>query len=57
MLLMALLLSTVVSAARFTIDQKTQSIRDLEGRHTIFHGVNAVYKVAPYISEESAFDS
>jgi len=31
------------------VDPKTRSIRDPEGRHIIFHGVNVVYKEPPYL--------
>jgi endoglycosylceramidase len=44
------------TAPRFYIDKETQTIRDFDGRHTIFHGVNAVYKVAPYIPESDHQD-
>jgi hypothetical protein len=30
------------------VDPLTRAIRDPEGRHLIFHGVNVVYKMAPY---------
>ena len=33
----------------FYIDTKTRSIRDSENRHLIMHGVNVVYKEAPYL--------
>ena len=31
------------------VDPSTRAIRDPEGRHLIFHGVNVVYKLPPYI--------
>ena len=30
---------------------------DSEGRQVLFHGVNAVYKVAPFIPSDGAFDA
>lgn len=32
-------------------------MRDSEGRHTIFHGVNVVYKIPPYIPDSQVYDS
>ena len=55
--LFSIVLGTFVHASKFYIDPTTQTIRDSQGRHTILHGVNAVYKVAPYISLGSVFDS
>lgn len=43
--------------AKVTIDSKNRVIRDSENRHTIFHGVNMVYKVAPYIPDQDVWDS
>ena len=34
------------------IDPHTRSVRDAHHRHIIFHGVNVVYKVPPYIPDE-----
>jgi hypothetical protein len=31
------------------VDTKNRVFRDSAGRHLIFHGVNVVYKVDPYI--------
>ena len=31
------------------VDSKTRSIRDKFGRHLLFHGVNVVYKLPPYL--------
>jgi endoglycosylceramidase len=39
------------------VDPSERAIRDPEGRHVIFHGVNVVYKVAPYIPESDRYDS
>jgi endoglycosylceramidase len=41
----------------FTIDSKERVMRDSEGRHTIFHGVNVVYKIPPYIPDSQVYDS
>ena len=32
-------------------------IRDKDHRHVLFHGVNVVYKVAPYIPEQDIYDA
>jgi len=32
-------------------------VRDQHGRQVIYHGVNVVYKIAPYIPIEDHFDS
>ena len=39
------------------VDSTERVIRDKEDRHVIFHGVNVVYKVAPYIPDEQIYDS
>jgi len=39
------------------IDPEDRVIRDKDQRHVLFHGVNVVYKVAPYIPESDIFDS
>ena len=31
------------------VDPATRTIRDAKGRQVLFHGVNAIYKEAPYI--------
>ena len=31
------------------VDPSTRTIRDAKGRQVLFHGVNAIYKEAPYI--------
>lgn len=40
----------------FTIDPAIRGFRDRFGRHTIFHGVNVVYKIDPYIPTDGVFD-
>ena len=51
---------TMIAAAsnpnRIWIDHNNRVMRDAEGRHTIHHGVNVVFKVAPYIPDVDAFD-
>ena len=39
-----------------SIDPSSRQLRDSSGRSVIFHGVNVVYKVAPYIPQDNAFD-
>ena len=39
------------------IDSENRSFVDAFGRQVIFHGVNVVYKVDPYIPSTGAFDS
>jgi hypothetical protein len=34
------------------IDPSKRAVRDASGRHVIFHGVNVVYKIPPYIPSE-----
>ena len=36
---------------RVYVDPKTEVIRDKEGRQLLFHGVNAIYKIHPYIPD------
>jgi endoglycosylceramidase len=45
----ACLMLGLACASQITIDSSTRQLRDSEGRSVIFHGVNVVYKVAPYI--------
>ena len=33
------------------VDPETEVLRDKEGRQVIFHGVNAIYKMHPYIPD------
>jgi endoglycosylceramidase len=39
------------------VDPSVRAIRDNHDRHTVFHGVNVVYKVKPYIPDLNNFDS
>ena len=38
------------------VNNKTRMLEDAQGRSVIFHGVNVVYKVAPYIPSNGTFD-
>jgi endoglycosylceramidase len=51
------LMAVSADTSKMTIDIKERVMRDTKGRHTIFHGVNVVYKIAPYIPERQAFDA
>ena len=42
---------------RVWIDPYDRVMKDAHDRHIIFHGVNVVYKVAPYIPDDQTFDS
>ena len=43
-------------ANRLRVDPETRFLVDSFGRTTLLHGVNAIYKVDPYIPSEGAFD-
>ena len=49
------LLATTTLAMGVKIDTGKQLFRDAKGRHLIFHGVNAVYKMDPYIPSSGNF--
>ncbi len=49
--------SIIAQEAPFTINPNTRQIVDKHGRSVIFHGVNVVYKVDPYIPILDKFDS
>ena len=42
--------------ARIAVNPQTKSLVDEYGRNVLFHGVNIVYKVAPYIPTDGEFD-
>jgi len=42
--------------ARITVNPQTKSLVDEYGRNVLFHGVNVVFKVAPYIPSDGEFD-
>jgi hypothetical protein len=44
------------TALGITIDPTTRTFRDDSGRAILFHGVNVVYKVDPYIPSNGSFD-
>ena len=46
-----------VDSLRVKIDPSTRTFKDADGRQVLFHGVNVVYKVDPYIPSEGEFDS
>jgi hypothetical protein len=49
--------SVVAIKGSTVIDPSTRMIRDADGAAVIFHGVNVVYKVDPYIPSDGDFDS
>ena len=54
---LALLYSSVFAQkGRISIDPKSRQMKDASGRSVIFHGVNIVYKVDPYIPDTQNFD-
>lgn len=42
--------------ARIAVSPQTMSLVDEYGRNILFHGVNVVYKIAPYIPSDGDFD-
>ena len=52
--IISLLVSTIMASSMVTIDQDRQ-FRDANGRHILFHGVNVVYKEAPFIPNREEF--
>ena len=42
---------------RIDIDSANRTFIDINGRQVMFHGVNVVYKVDPYIPSSGEFDS
>ena len=46
----------VPSATAIHIDSSSRMFIDVEGRTVLFHGVNVVYKVPPYIPSNGEFD-
>ena len=49
--------NNVIKASPISINPNTRMFVDAEGRSVIFHGINVVYKVPPYIPSSGAFDS
>ena len=54
--LSVLFLSLLYSANSFYIDSSKQFMLDENGRYKIFHGVNVVVKLPPYIPDTEKFD-
>jgi len=49
--------ATAVSAiSRLSVNPSTRLLENEDGETVILHGVNAVYKVAPYIPSNGKFD-
>ena len=48
---------SLTAARNIWIDPEDRVLRDKDHRQVLFHGVNVVYKVAPYIPEAGAFDA
>ena len=53
---MIVLLGLAAMASQFKVDPKKKFILDKDGRTIIFHGVNVVYKLPPYIPKTDSFD-
>ena len=49
-------LFAVEAFSRVSINPDTRMFLDSEGRTLLFHGVNVVYKIAPYIPSDGSFD-
>jgi endoglycosylceramidase len=56
-LLLLLLLLLRAGAKPIQIDTATQHYVDAEGRTRIFHGVNAVFKIPPWLPAQDGFDT
>jgi hypothetical protein len=48
--------SALAITSPIVMDPKTRMMRDADGAAVIFHGVNVVYKVDPYIPSDGDFD-
>ena len=48
---------SAIGARDIFIDPEDRVLRDDKDRHVVFHGVNVVYKTAPYIPDDQVFDS
>ena len=44
------------AVSKLSIDSANRVFTDAEGRQVIMHGVNVVYKMPPYIPEDTGFD-
>ena len=49
--------AAIVAAEKISIDPATHNFIDNAGRTRIFHGMNAVYKIAPWHPTTTGFDS
>ena len=49
-------LSGLAVANNYSIDAATRTFRDTDNRAVIFHGMNVVYKLPPYIPETEVFN-
>ena len=52
--MLAFSLLIVTAFSKITIDKNRQFTDDL-GRHVLFHGVNVIYKIAPFIPSQTEF--
>jgi endoglycosylceramidase len=50
------LLEGTSATSKIYVDPSTRTVRDEHDRHAIFHGVNIVYKINPYIPDETKFN-
>ena len=50
-LLILLLILNLTQSQDIHIDNETRTFRDAYERNLVFHGVNVVYKIPPYIPE------
>jgi endoglycosylceramidase len=55
--LMATIAAVQAQTAPIHIDSNMRMMADKDGRAIIFHGVNVVYKVDPFIPSDGEFDS
>lgn len=54
--LLAFTATTVSAISRLSVNPSTRLLENEDGETVILHGVNAVYKVAPYIPSNGDFD-
>ena len=48
--------NSVDTVTRLDIDSSTRTLIDQNDRQVLLHGVNVVYKVAPYIPSDGSWD-
>jgi endoglycosylceramidase len=51
LILATTVLFTVANSKKVHVDPATKRLRDEYGRDLLFHGVNVIYKMAPYIPD------